>query len=77
MFAIHVSMTLSEYAELFSHKNKITQELTSEEEENQHHDESVAKVQKGGGCSSDCQLSDKEMNRVQEEIHCSTAASQE
>ena len=51
--------------ETFSHKNKInTQDLTSKEEENQHHDKSVAKVQKGGGCPSDCQLSDKEMNRV-------------
>lgn len=53
------------------------QDLTSEEEENQHHDESVAKVQEGGGCSSDCQLGAEEMNRVQEEIHRSTAPSQE
>ena len=62
----------------FSHKIKIyTQDLTSKEEENQHHNKRVAEVQKGWGCSSDCQLRDKEMNRVQEEINCSTAASQE
>lgn len=62
----------------FPHKSKIyTQDLTSKEEENQDHDKCVAKVQKGRGCSSDCQFSDKEMNRVQEEIHCSTTTSQE
>lgn len=63
----------------FSHKEEASEEAhsTSKEEENQDHDKCVAKVQKGRGCSSDCQFSDKEMNRVQEEIHCSTTTSQE
>ena len=53
------------------------EELTGEEEENQHHNKSVAKVEEGGRCSSDRQLGNKEMNRVQEEIHRSTATGQE
>ena len=51
--------------------------LTSEKEEDQHHDQCVAEVQEGRGCSCDVQFGDKEMNRVQKEIHCSTSASQE
>ena len=53
------------------------QDLTSEEEEDEHHDESVTKVQEGGGRASDCQLGAEEMNRVQEEINCRAATSQE
>ena len=56
---------------------KIHNVLTSEKEEDQHHDQCVAEVQEGRGCSCDVQFSDKEMNRVQKEIHCSTSASQE
>ena len=56
---------------------KIHDALTSEKEEDQHHDQCVAEVQEGGGCSCDVQFGDKEMNRVQKEIHCSTSASQE
>ena len=56
---------------------KIHNVLTSEKEEDQHHDQCVAEVQEGRGCSCDVQFGDKEMNRVQKEIHCSTSASQE
>ena len=78
MHEVTVSLKRNIKGTIFTQKNKIyTRDLTSKEEENQHHDKSVAKVQKGGGCSSNCQLGDKEMNRIQEEIHCSTAASQE
>ena len=56
---------------------RIHDALTSEKEEDQHHDQCVAEVQEGRGCSCDVQFGDKEMNRVQKEIHCSTSASQE
>ena len=54
---------------------KIHNVLTSEKEEDQHHDQCVAEVQEGRGCSCNVQFGDKEMNRVQKEIHCSTSAS--
>ena len=65
------------YFEVPTTQKTITKRLTSEKEENQHHDKSVAEVQEGGSCASDRQLGDKEMDRIQEEIHCSTATSQE
>ena len=58
-----------------NHNGKDPDALTSEKEEDQHHDQCVAEVQEGGGCSCDGQFGDKEMNRVQKEIHCSTSAS--
>lgn len=63
----------------FSHKEEAGEKShsSSEKEEDHHHNQCVAEVQEGGGCSCYGQFGDKEMNRVQKEIHRSTATSQE
>ena len=73
IFFVFFSLIINKF-EKTQHKVRA---LTSEEEEDQHHDKGVTKIQEGGDCSSDRQFGEEEMDRIQKEIHCSTAASQE
>lgn len=51
--------------------------LTCEEEEDQDHNQSVAKVEDGAGRSNDLQLREEVMHSVDEEIDSGEAAGQE
>lgn len=50
---------------------------TSEQEEDESHDQGIAKVEDGAGQSGDLQLGEEVMNGVDEEIKSSEAACQE